>query len=99
MAASGDEESDAESAYDLPIVRFAEKPYPASVQIVVEDFPDLAGEEETRHVTGVVTRYPRCVVSCATPPIPVSLLEAAADPMTVAEHLAAGSLLQTDAAA
>ena len=31
MAASGDEESDAESAYNLPIVRFAEKPYPASI--------------------------------------------------------------------
>ena len=31
MAASSDEESDAESAYDLPIVRFAEKPYPASI--------------------------------------------------------------------
>ena len=29
--ASGDEESDAESAYNLPIVRFAEKPYPASI--------------------------------------------------------------------
>ena len=31
MAASGDDESDAESAYNLPIVRFAEKPYPASI--------------------------------------------------------------------
>ena len=31
MAASGDEDSDAESAYDLPVVRFAEKPYPASI--------------------------------------------------------------------
>ncbi len=34
----------------------------------------------------------RCLVSCATPPTPPSMLAAASHPMTVAEHLAAGSL-------
>ena len=34
----------------------------------------------------------RCIVSCATPPTPPSMLAAASQPMTVAEHLAAGSL-------
>ncbi len=32
------------------------------------------------------------VVSCATPPVPPSLLEAAANPLTGAEHVAAGSM-------
>ena len=32
------------------------------------------------------------VVSCATPPVPPSLLEAAANPLTGAEHIAAGSM-------
>ena len=81
---------------DGPCVSFPGDLWRRGVRIVVEDFPDLAGEEVSRHVTGDVSRYPRCVVSCETPPIPVSLLEAAADPMTVAEHLAAGSLLDTD---
>lgn len=81
---------------DGPCVSFPGDLWRRGVRIVVEDFPDLAGEEVSRHVTGDVSRYPWCVVSCETPPIPVSLLEAAADPMTVAEHLAAGSLLDTD---
>ena len=34
----------------------------------------------------------RCVISCATPPTPPSMRETASHPMTVAEHLAAGSL-------
>ena len=35
----------------------------------------------------------RCIISCATPPTPPSMLAAAASqPMTVAEHLTAGSL-------
>ena len=34
----------------------------------------------------------RCVISCATPPTPPSMLAAASHPMTAAEHLAAGSL-------
>ena len=34
----------------------------------------------------------RCIVSCATPPTPPSMLAAASHPMTAAEHLAAGSL-------
>ena len=34
----------------------------------------------------------RCIVSCTTPPTPPSMLAAASHPMTVAEHLAAGSL-------
>ena len=34
----------------------------------------------------------RSIVSCATPPTPPSMLAAASHPMTVAEHLAAGSL-------
>ena len=32
------------------------------------------------------------VVSCATPPVPPSLLEAAANPLAGAEHIAAGSM-------
>ena len=32
------------------------------------------------------------VASCATPPVPPSLLEAAAHPLTGAEHIAAGSM-------
>ena len=32
------------------------------------------------------------VVACATPPVPPSLLEAAAHPLTGAEHIAAGSM-------
>ena len=32
------------------------------------------------------------IVSCATPPVPPSLLEAAANPLTGAEHVAAGSM-------
>jgi len=32
------------------------------------------------------------VVSCATPPVPPSLLKAAANPLTGAEHVAAGSM-------
>ena len=31
------------------------------------------------------------VVACATPPVPPSLLEAAANPLTAAEHVAAGA--------
>jgi len=31
------------------------------------------------------------IVSCATPPVPPSLLEAAANPLSVPEHVAAGS--------
>ena len=34
----------------------------------------------------------RCVISCATPPTPTWMLAAASHPMTVSEHLAAGSL-------
>ena len=34
----------------------------------------------------------RCIVSCATPPTPPSMLAAASHPMTAAEHLAAGSM-------
>ena len=38
------------------------------------------------------------VVSCATPPVPPSLLEAAANPLSVWEHVRAGSFEEvTDA--
>ena len=32
------------------------------------------------------------IPTCATPPVPPSLLEAAANPFTGAEHIAAGSM-------
>ncbi len=36
------------------------------------------------------------VVSCATPPVPPSLLEAAANPLSVWEHVGAGSFEESD---
>ncbi len=77
---------------DGPCVSFPGDLWRRGVRIAVEDFPSVAGQSETHQISGTVKTYPRCVVSCATPPTPPSLLEAAADPMTVAEHLAAGSL-------
>ena len=38
----------------------------------------------------------RSIVSCATPPTPHAMLAAASHPMTVAEHLAAGSLREPE---
>ena len=61
------------------------------VQIVVRNFPDGPG---LRREAGI--RIPRCVVSCRTPNHPdlpsAALLAAAANPMTVAEHVEAGTL-------
>ena len=61
------------------------------VQIVVRNFPD---GPRLRQETDI--RIPRCVVSCRTPNHPdlpsAALLAAAANPMTVAEHVEAGTL-------
>lgn len=61
------------------------------VQIVVRNFPD---GPRLRQETDI--RIPRCVVSCRTPNHPdlpsAALLVAAANPMTVAEHVEAGTL-------
>jgi hypothetical protein len=46
---------------------------------------------------GSVLNGGRCVVACATLPTPPSMLAAASHPMTVAEHLAAGSLRREEA--
>ena len=68
---------------DGPCVRFPGVEWRSGVQVLVNEFP----------VAGVINRYlPRTAISCATPPPPPSLLVVAEDPMTVEEHLAAGSL-------
>ena len=56
---------------------------------MVRNFPDGPG---LRREAGI--RIPRCVVSCRTPSRGPSdaLLRAAANPMTVAEHVEAGTL-------
>ena len=63
-----------------PCVRFPGEGWRSGVQLVARGFPQSP-------MDGV-----RCIVSCATPPTPPSMLAAASHPMTVAEHLAAGSL-------
>ena len=68
---------------DGPCVRFPGVEWRSGVQVLVNEFP----------VAGVINRYlPRTAISCATPPPPPSLLLVAEGPMTVEEHLAAGSL-------
>ena len=61
------------------------------VQIVVRNFPDGPRLRQEADI-----RIPRCVVSCRTPNHPdlpsAALLAAAANPMTVAEHVEAGTL-------
>ena len=70
---------------DGPCVRFPGVEWRSGVQVLVEEWPSPA----------VIDRdLPRVAVSCATPPPPPSLLVAAEDPMTVEEHIAAGSLLE-----
>ena len=65
-----------------PCVRFpAGGTWRRGVQVVARGFPP-----------GSVLDGSRCLVSCATPATPPSMLAAASHPMTVAEHLAAGSL-------
>ncbi len=65
-----------------PCVRFpAGDTWRSGVQVVARGFPP-----------GSVLDGGRCLVSCATPPTPPAILAAASHPMTVAEHLAAGSL-------
>ncbi|CAH0374404.1 unnamed protein product, partial [Pelagomonas calceolata] len=69
-----------------PCVRFpADDTWRSGVQLVARNFPLLAPMDGGRS-------QGRCIVSCATPPTPPSMLAAASHPRTVAEHLAAGSL-------
>ena len=66
-----------------PCVRFpAGGTWRDGVQVVARGFP-----QSPMGVNGV-----RCIVSCATPPTPSTMLAAASHPMTAAEHLAAASL-------
>ena len=66
-----------------PCVRFpAGGTWRDGVQVVARGFP-----QSPMGVNGV-----RCIVSCATPPTPSTMLAAASHPMTIADHLAAGSL-------
>ena len=70
---------------DGPCVRFPGVEWRSGVQVLVDEYPS----------PDVVDRdLPPIAVSCATPPHPPSLLVAAEDPMTVEEHIAAGSLLE-----
>ncbi len=68
---------------DGPCVRFPHAYWRRGVQISITHFPidymDRGDADEF-------------VISCATPPPPPSLLEAAANPLTGAEHVAAGSM-------
>ena len=68
-----------------PCMRFTGDEWRDGVHIVARGFPTGDG---IHPVSGR-----RCIVSCATPPtIPPSMLAAASHPMTIADHLAAGSL-------
>ncbi len=67
-----------------PCVRFPGDTWRDGVHIVARGFPQSRGR--------------RCIVACATPPTPPSMLAAASHPMTVSEHLAAGAL-RTEAGA
>ena len=66
---------------DCPCVRFpASAEWREGVRLTLSGLPDPGDDTQ------------RVVVSCATPPVPPSLLEAAANPLTGAEHVAAGSM-------
>ena len=67
-----------------PCVRFPSEGWRNGVQVVARGFPQSP------------MNGGRCIVSCATPPTPPSMLAAGSHPMTVAEHLAAGSLRDVD---
>ena len=64
-----------------PCVRFPNVNWRLGVHLSVSHFP-IEPEHDPMQI----------VVSCATPPVPPSLLEAAANPLTGAEHVAAGSM-------
>ena len=64
-----------------PCVRFPGEGWRNGVHVQARGFPVPA-----------VLEGARCILSCATPPTPPAILAAASHPMTVAEHLAAGSL-------
>ena len=68
---------------DCPCVRFpASAEWREGVRLTVSGFPDADPDDDAQRV----------VVSCATPPAPPSLLEAAANPLTAEGHLARGTL-------
>ncbi len=66
---------------DGPCVRFPNVNWRRGVHLSVSHFP-IEPEHDPMQI----------VVSCATPPVPPSLLEAAANPLTLTEHVAAGSM-------
>ena len=70
---------------DGPCVRFPNANWRGGVYISVSRFPKDPRHDQTGELMQVVA-------SCATPPVPPSLLEAAANPFTGAEHIAAGSM-------
>jgi hypothetical protein len=65
---------------DGPCVRFPNANWRLGVHLSVSHFP-IEPEHDPMQI----------VVSCATPPVPPSLLEAAANPLDVFAHVAAGS--------
>ena len=67
-----------------PCMRFTGDEWRGGVHIIARGFPTGDG---IHPVSGT-----RCIVACATPPTPPSMMAAASHPMTVSEHLAAGSL-------
>ena len=64
-----------------PCMRFTGDEWRDGVQVSARGFP----------LTQVLEGG-RCIVSCTSPPTPPSMLAAASHPMTIADHLAAGSL-------
>ena len=66
-----------------PCVRFPGEGWRNGVHVQARGFPVPA-----------VLEGARCILSCATPPTPPAILAAASHPMTVVEHLAAGSLCE-----
>ena len=71
---------------DGPCVRFPGSYWKSSggAWIEISEFPADEVHQETGEPLLVV-------VSCTTPPVPPSLLEAAANPLIGAEHVAAGA--------
>ena len=69
---------------DGPCVRFPGSYWKSSdgAWIKISEFPADEVHQETAEPLLVV-------VACATPPVPPSLLEAAANPLTASEHVAA----------
>ena len=75
---------------DGPCVRFPGFPWRSGVRMGVDYLPDYGGNEKNNDpITGEAQYYPRCVVSCATPPTtPCWMLVESEHPRTAAEHLA-----------